>query len=101
MRACRNLPDFRPILDEAFEIFGDAIENVVAVPQYRAAANIATGWKNANLLSEMTRFLRRRVGMAEIALSDTGLSPSGVETDVRAICFCSSLGVSRPIVLQI
>jgi hypothetical protein len=27
-----------PILDEAFEIFGDKSEYVVAAPQYRAAA---------------------------------------------------------------
>jgi hypothetical protein len=49
----------RPILDEAFEIFGDKSEYVVAAPQYRAAANTAMGWKNANLRSEMTRLLRR------------------------------------------
>ncbi|MFN5103089.1 MAG: hypothetical protein ACK5GJ_09870 [Planctomycetota bacterium] len=33
--------------------------DVVAAPQYRAAANTAMGWKNANLRSEMTRLLRR------------------------------------------
>ncbi len=33
--------------------------SVVAAPQYRAAANTAMGWKNANLRSEMTRLLRR------------------------------------------
>jgi hypothetical protein len=43
----------RPILDEAFEIFGDKSEYVVAAPQYRAAANTAMGWKNANLLPEL------------------------------------------------
>ena len=32
---------------------------MVAAPQYRAAANTAMGWKNANLRSEMTRLLRR------------------------------------------
>jgi hypothetical protein len=47
------------ILDEAFEIFGDKSEYVVSAPQYRAAANTAMGWKNANLRSEMTRLLRR------------------------------------------
>ena len=54
-----KLPDLYPILDEAFEIFGDKSEYVVAAPQYRAAANTAMGWKNANLRSEMTRLLRR------------------------------------------
>ena len=52
-------PELRPILDEAFEIFGDKSDYVVAAPQYRAAANTAMGWKNANLRSEMTRLLRR------------------------------------------
>ena len=44
---------------EAFEIFGDKSEYVVAAPQYRAAANTAMGWKNSNLRTEMTRLLRR------------------------------------------
>ena len=48
-----KLRDLRPILDEAFEIFGDKNDYVVAAPQYRAAANTAMGWKNANLLNEL------------------------------------------------
>ena len=47
--------ELRLILDEAFEIFGDKSEYVVAAPQYRAAANTAMGWKNSNLRTEMTR----------------------------------------------
>ena len=54
-----KLHSFRPTLDEAFEIFGDKSEYVVAAPQYRAAANTAMGWKNSNLRTEMTRLLRR------------------------------------------
>jgi hypothetical protein len=54
-----SIPEFRPILDEAFEIFGDKSEHVVAAPQYRAAANTAMGWKNSNLRTEMMRLLRR------------------------------------------
>jgi hypothetical protein len=50
---------FHPTLNEAFEIFGDKSEYVVAAPQYRAAANTAMGWKNANLRSELLRLLRR------------------------------------------
>ncbi|MEY3226030.1 MAG: hypothetical protein RLZZ536_649, partial [Planctomycetota bacterium] len=50
--------ELRPILDEAFEIFGDKSEYVIAAPQYRAAAKKAMGWKNSNLRTEMTRFLR-------------------------------------------
>jgi hypothetical protein len=54
-----KLRELRPILDEAFEIFGDKSEYVVDAPRYRAAANTAMGRKNANLRSEMTRLLRR------------------------------------------
>ncbi len=59
IRSCTIFPELRPILDDAFEIFGDKSEYVVAAPQYRAAANTAMGWKNANLRSEMTRLLGR------------------------------------------
>jgi len=52
-------PELRSILDEAFELFGDKSDYVVAAPQYRAAANTAMGWKNANLRIEMKRLLRR------------------------------------------
>jgi hypothetical protein len=34
-------------------LFGDKSEYVVAAPQYRAAANTAMGWNNANLLTEL------------------------------------------------
>ena len=53
IRSCPIFPELRPILDEAFEIFGDKSEFVVAAPQYRAAANTAMGWKNSNLLTEL------------------------------------------------
>jgi hypothetical protein len=43
IRSCPIFPELRPILDEAFEIFGDKSEYVVAAPQYRAAANTAIG----------------------------------------------------------
>jgi len=59
IRSCPIFPELRPILDEAFEIFGDKSEYVVAAPQYRAAANTAMGWKNSNLRTELTRLLRR------------------------------------------
>jgi len=44
IRSCPIFPELRPILDEAFEIFGDKSEYVVPAPQYRAAANTAMGW---------------------------------------------------------
>ena len=53
IRNCSIFLELRPILDEAFEIFGDKSEYVVAAPQYRATANTAMGWKNANLLTEL------------------------------------------------
>jgi hypothetical protein len=48
-----KMHSLRPILDEAFEVFGDKSEHVVAAPQYRAVVNTAMGWKNANLLTEL------------------------------------------------
>ena len=33
IRRCPIFPELRPILDEAFEIFGDKSEYVVAAPQ--------------------------------------------------------------------
>ena len=59
VRSCPIFPELRSILDEAFEIFGDKSEYVVAAPQYRAAANTVMGWKNSNLRTELTRLLRR------------------------------------------
>ena len=53
IRSCTIFPEPRPIVDEAFEIFSDKSEHVVAAPQYRAAANTAMGWKNSNLLTEL------------------------------------------------
>ena len=59
IRSCPIFPELRPILDEAFEIFRDRSEYVVAAPQYRAAANTAMGWKESSLRTDMTRLLRR------------------------------------------
>jgi hypothetical protein len=53
IRSCPIFPELRSILDEAYEIFGDKSEYVVAASQYRAAANTAMGWKNAYLLTEL------------------------------------------------
>jgi hypothetical protein len=59
IRSCLIFPELRPILDEAFEIFGDKNKYVVAASQYRAAANTAMSWINPNPCTEMTRLLRR------------------------------------------
>ena len=59
IRSCPILPELRPILDEAFEIFGDKSEYAIAAPQYRAVPDTTMGWKKANLRSEMTRLRRR------------------------------------------
>jgi hypothetical protein len=58
IRSCPIFPELRPILDEAFEIFGGKSEYMVAAPKYRVAANTAMGWMNANLRSEVTQLLR-------------------------------------------
>jgi hypothetical protein len=55
IRSSRIFLELRPILDEAFEIFGDKSQYVVAAPQYRAAANTAMGWKNLNLRTEIKK----------------------------------------------
>jgi len=60
------------LFHEAFEIFGDKSEYVVAAPQSRAAANTAMGWKNANLRSEMTGLPRRGPGLAKTVPFDAG-----------------------------
>ena len=36
---CPIFPELRPILDEAFEIFGEKSEYVVAVPQYQSGCH--------------------------------------------------------------
>ena len=59
IRSCPIFPELRPILDEAFEIFGDKSEYVVAHPGFRAAANTEMGWKNSNLRTGLMRLLRR------------------------------------------
>jgi hypothetical protein len=43
IRSCRIVSELLPILDEAFEIFGEKSEYVVAAPQNRAVANTAMG----------------------------------------------------------
>ena len=47
-----KMHSLQSILDEAFEIFNEKSDYVVAAPQYRAAANTAMGWKNSNLQTE-------------------------------------------------
>jgi integrase len=54
IRSCPIFPELRPILDEAFEIFGDKSEYVVAAPQYRAAANTANRSAKSGTLCRST-----------------------------------------------
>lgn len=44
IRSCPIFPELRPILDEAFEIFGEKSEFVVALPSSRAASNGERRW---------------------------------------------------------
>ncbi len=102
IRSCPIFPELRPILDEAFEIFGDKSEYVVAAPQYRAAANTAMGWKNANLRSEMTRLLRRAgvSGWPRLFHSMRASRQTELQREFPLHVVCSWLGNSPRIALQ-
>jgi hypothetical protein len=97
VRSCPIFPELRPILDEAFEIFGDKSEYVVAAPQYRAAANTAMVWKNANLRSEMTRLLRCAgvSGWPRLFHSMRASRQTELQREFPLHVVCSSLGNSR------
>jgi integrase len=102
IRSCPIFPELRPILDEAFEIFGDKSEYVVAAPQYRAAANTAMGWKNANLRSEMTRLLRRAgiLGWPRLFHSMRASRQTELQREFPIHMVCSWLGNSPRIAQQ-
>ncbi|MCE2752398.1 MAG: hypothetical protein LW720_10970 [Pirellula sp.] len=77
IRSSRIFLELRPILDEAFEIFGDKSQYVVAAPQYRAAANTAMGWKNLNLRTEIKKLGDSpRVCMRTLLVSFPGTVPA-------------------------
>jgi hypothetical protein len=96
IRSCPIFPELRRILDEAFEIFGDKREYGVAASQYRAAANTAMGWKNANLRSEMTRLLRRAgvSGWPRLFHSMRASRQTELQRDFTLHVVCSWLGNS-------
>jgi integrase len=102
IRSCPIFPELRPILDEAFEIFGDKSDYVVAAPQYRAAANTAMGWKNANLRSEMTRLLRRAgvSGWTRLFHSMRASRQTELQREFPLHVVCSWLGNSPRIAQQ-
>jgi len=81
VRSCPIFPDLRPILDEAFEIFGDKSEYVVAAPQYRAAANTAMGWKNSPRIAQQSYLLvteddfAKAPGVAKVVVSPPAFCP--------------------------
>ena len=102
IRICLIFPEMRPILDEASEIFGDKSEYVVAAPQYRAAANTAMGWKNANLRSEMTRLLRRASvsGWPRLFHSMRASRQTELQREFPLYVACSWLGNSPRIAQQ-
>jgi len=97
-----QLSELRPILDEAFEIFGNKSDYVVAAPQYRAAANTAMGWKNANLRSEMTRLLRRAgvSGWPRLCHSMRASRQTELQREFPLHVVCSWLGNSPRIAQQ-
>jgi len=89
-----KLLDLRPILDEAFEVFGDKSEYVVAVPQYRAAANTAMGWKNVR--NRTTHKFSRKSGVPKWG----GAKSDGRRKTLRALPLacarCDSLLYTKP-----
>ena len=102
IRTCPISSELRPILDEAFEIFGDKSEYVVAAPQYRAAANTAMGWKNSNLRTELTRLLRR-AGVSSwprLFHSMRASRQTELQREFPLHVVCSWLGNSRRIAQQ-
>ncbi|MFM9117313.1 MAG: tyrosine-type recombinase/integrase [Planctomycetota bacterium] len=102
IRSCPIFPELRPILDEAFEIFGDKSEYVVAAPQYRAAANTAMGWKKSNLQTEMTRLLRRAgvSGWPRLFHSMRASRQTELQRELPLHVVCSWLGNSPQIAQQ-
>ena len=94
--------ELRPILDEAFEIFGDKSEYMVAAPRFRAAANTAMGLKNANLRSEVTRLLRRTgvSGWPRLFHSMRASRQTELQRELPIHVVCSWLGNSPRIAQQ-
>jgi hypothetical protein len=62
-----KMHSLRPTLDEAFEIFGDKCEFVVAAPQYRAVANTAMGWIHASQIRGSSCSIRYDAGPHRIS----------------------------------
>jgi len=81
VRSCPIFPELRPILDEAFEIFGDKSEYVVAAPLYRAAANTAMGWKYSPRIAQQSYLLvteddfAKAPGVAKVVVSPPAFCP--------------------------
>ena len=102
VRSYPIFPELRPILDEAFEIFGDNSESVVAAPQYRAEANKAMGWKKSNLRTEMTRLLRHAgvSGWPRLFYSMRASRQTELQRECPLRVVCSWLGKSPRIAQQ-
>jgi integrase len=84
IRSCPIFPELRPILDEAFEIFGDKSEYVVAAPQYRAGSQHGDGLeeRKPTQRNDATASSRQRLGLATIVPLDAGQSADGTPTRV-------------------
>jgi hypothetical protein len=82
--------------------FGDKSEFVVAAQQYRAAANTAMGWKNANLRTQMLRLLRRvgLPGWPRLFHSMRASRQTELQREFPIHVVCSWLGNSRRIAQQ-
>ncbi len=62
VRSCPIFQELRPYLEKAWAAWqesSDESDYVVNMPAYRAAANTGTGWKNANLRTQLLKRLRK------------------------------------------
>ena len=59
VRGCPLFPELKAILQDAFEVYGGESEFVVDADAYRAAAQSANGWQNANLRTQFLKLLQK------------------------------------------
>jgi integrase len=59
VRSCPIFPELMPYLQRAWDEADEGAEFVIDKPAYRKAANTGTGWKNANLRTQLMKRLRK------------------------------------------
>ncbi|MFM9064575.1 MAG: site-specific integrase [Pirellula sp.] len=93
IRSCPIFPELRPILDEAFEIFGDKSEYAVAAPQYQAAAQ---GSRQTPLCRSLGLNRRTKIpGGRHTGVGRLQIEPDGTQNrSVSFRCTSSALGLA-------